>query len=219
MKKGSKEDGKVQRGVPASHKWVYASFVLIWIILAINPKYPEDWLLENVLVFALFPLVIWLDRRYHFSLLSLLLLLIFTSLHELGAHFTYAEMKFFDPITHFFGFSRNHFDRVVHFLYGLMLFRPTFEILSRYVRSSGAAILFTFSMIVSISAFYEILEWAATMIFHPDLGIAFLGIQGDVWDAQKDTLAAILGATINAVLFRSVYLKVFEEFMASRSIE
>ncbi|OQX73803.1 MAG: hypothetical protein B6D59_04725 [Campylobacteraceae bacterium 4484_4] len=205
--------------MPASHKWIYASFVFVWIILAIDPKYPEDWLLENVLVFTLFPLVVWLDRKYRLSLLSLLLLLIFASLHELGAHFTYAEMKFFDPITHFFGFSRNHFDRVVHFLYGLMLFRPMFEILSRYVRSGGAALLFTFSMIVSISALYEILEWAATMVFHPDLGIAFLGIQGDVWDAQKDMLGAIIGAAINALLLKSLYMRAFEKFTASRSKE
>ncbi len=195
--------------MPASHKWIYFVFVAIWAILAIHPKYPSDWLLENVLVFTLFPLVIWMDRRYRFSLISLLLLLIFASLHELGAHFTYAEMKFFDPITHLFGFSRNHFDRVVHFLYGLMVFRPLFEIIGRYVRSAKTALLFTFSMIVSISALYEILEWAAAMIFHPDLGIAFLGIQGDIWDAQKDTLAAIIGAMINTLLLAPLYLRLY----------
>ena len=189
-----------------THWMLYAIFVIVWIIAAIHPKYPQDWLLENVLVLLLFPLVIWLDRRYHLSTAALGLLLLFGALHELGAHYTYAEMPFFDFITKLFHFSRNHYDRVVHFLFGLLLFRPLFEIFRQIIGDNKITLWFVFLLITSISTFYELLEWAATMLFHPDLGMAFLGTQGDFWDAHKDTLAAICGGTINLILFYRYYL-------------
>jgi len=189
--------------MPRSHKIVYAIYAIIWTILAIDPKYRDDWLLENVLVFVVFPLLIWLDKKQHLTLASIIVLLIFASLHSLGSHFTYAEMKYFDPVTHFFGFERNHFDRVVHFLFGLLAFRALFELLTPGITRIRTALLFTFTMVVTISTFYEILEWLAAIIFHPELGIAFLGTQGDVWDSQKDIIAAILGALVNLFFYKS----------------
>ncbi len=197
--------------MPRSHKILYGMYILIWILAAIHPRYPEDWMLENVLPVTLFPVVLWLDKRFHFSLTAMLLLLIFSTLHALGAHYTYAEMPYFEPIRQLFGFERNHFDRVVHFLFGLLLFRPLFEILAHFVNNLKILLWFTFSVIVSISTLYEILEWSATIIFHPDLGIAFLGTQGDVWDAQKDTLAAILGALFNVLALYPIYMKLLRE--------
>ena len=191
--------------MPRSHKILFAIYILIWIITAIHPRYPSDWLLENVLPVTLFPLVVWLDYKVRFSFFALLLLLIFASLHAVGAHYTYAEVPFFEPIQHLFSLSRNDYDRVVHFLFGLLLFRPLFEILSRFVTNVKVTLWFTFSVVVSISAIYELLEWAAAMLFHPELGIAFLGIQGDVWDAQKDMLAANIGALVNIFLFYPLY--------------
>jgi len=197
--------------MPRSHKLLYALYVVIWIVAAIHPKYPADWMLENVLPITLFPLVIWLDMKFRFSLTALVLLLIFSSLHALGAHYTYAEMPWFEPVSKLFGFERNNFDRLVHFLFGLLLFRPFFEILLHFVQNLKVVLWVTFSVIVSISALYEILEWAATMVFHPDLGIAFLGTQGDVWDAQKDMLAADIAAAINVSLFYPFYKKYAQE--------
>lgn len=176
-------------------------YIVIWIVSAINPKYPSDWFLENVLVVLFFPILIWIDKKYKLSLNALIMLLVFASLHSLGAHFTYAKMEYFDVITKFFGFERNHFDRLVHFLFGLLFFRTFFEIISFYVKQKKIALIFTFTTIVSISALYEILEWAAAIYFHPDLGMAFLGIQGDVWDAHKDTLLAVIGAFLNVISY------------------
>jgi len=170
--------------------------------MAINPKYPQDWLLENVLVFLVFPFIVWMDKKHNYSLTSIILLLIFASLHSLGTHYTYAEMEHFNGITQFFGFERNHFDRLVHFFFGLLLFRILFEMITPALSSIKTALLFTFTMIVTISTLYEILEWLAVIIFNPELGIAFLGTQGDVWDAQKDTIAAIIGALINIAFYK-----------------
>jgi len=189
--------------MPNSHKLIYAIYVIVWIIMAINPKYPQDWLLENVLVFFIFPLIIWMDKKHHYSLLSIILFLVFASLHSLGTHYTYAEMDHFNVITQFFGFERNHFDRLVHFLFGLLLFRLLFEMITPGIKSLKTALLFTFTMIISISTLYEMLEWLAAITFHPELGIAFVGTQGDVWDAQQDMLFAIIGALINLIFYRS----------------
>ncbi len=64
-------------------------------------------------------------------------------------------------------------------------------------------------MIISISTLYEMLEWLAAITFHPELGIAFVGTQGDVWDAQQDMLAATIGALINMAFYKN-YKKLLE---------
>ncbi|MDD5405695.1 MAG: DUF2238 domain-containing protein [Sulfurovaceae bacterium] len=196
--------------MPKSHKLIYGIYTIVWIIMAINPKYPLAWLLENVLVFLFFPFVIWMDFKHHFSVVALAMLLVFASLHSLGSHFTYAEMEYFDVVTKWMGFERNHFDRVVHFLFGLLVFRALFELVAIKIKTFKAAIFFTFTLILSISAIYEILEWLAAIIFHPELGIAFLGTQGDVWDSQKDTVAAFFGGLFN-IMFYHVYKDIFHK--------
>lgn len=189
--------------MPKSHKLLYAIYIVVWTIMAINPKYPQDWLLENVLIFLFFPFVLWMDKKHTYTLLSIILLLIFASLHSLGSHYTYAEMEHFNAVTHFFGFERNHFDRFVHFLFGLLVFRILFEMIASSTVSTKSALTFTLTMIISISTFYELLEWLAAVILHPELGMAFLGTQGDVWDAHKDTALAMLGALINIAFYRN----------------
>ncbi|MFT7879706.1 MAG: DUF2238 domain-containing protein [Sulfurimonas sp.] len=188
--------------MPKSHKIVYSIYVLVWIIMAINPKYRADWLLENILVFIFFPFIVWMDNRHHYSVFSIVLLLIFASLHSLGSHYTYAEMEHFDAITHFFGFERNHFDRIVHFLFGLLIFRILFEMITQGISSLKTALFFTLTTVISISTVYEMLEWLAAVTFHPELGMAFLGTQGDIWDAHKDTLVATIGALINFFFYK-----------------
>ena len=188
--------------MPKSHKLIYAVYLVIWVIMAINPKYPADWLLENVLIFICAPFVIWMDKKHHFTLISMIFLLIFASLHSLGSHYTYAEMEHFNTITQFFGFERNHFDRLVHFLFGLLLFRVLFEMIVPNTTTPKTALLFTFTMILSISTFYELLEWLAVVILHPELGMAFLGTQGDVWDAHKDSALAMSGALVNILFYQ-----------------
>ena len=188
--------------MPKSHKLIYGIYLVIWVIMAINPKYPADWLIENVLIFIFVPFIIWMDTKHQFTLLSMIFLLLFASLHSLGSHYTYAEMEHFNTITQFFGFERNHFDRLVHFLFGLLLFRVVFEMITPSTTTVKTALLFTFTMIVSISTFYELLEWLAAVILHPELGMAFLGTQGDVWDAHKDTALAMTGALINILFYQ-----------------
>jgi putative membrane protein len=95
------------------------------------------------------------------------------------------------------GWERNNFDRVVHFSYGLLLAYPIREIFLRVVEVRGFwAYFLPMDVTLSTSALYELLEWGAAATVGGDLGAAYLGTQGDIWDAQKDMALAAGGAVI-----------------------
>ncbi|MDH3635915.1 MAG: DUF2238 domain-containing protein [Gammaproteobacteria bacterium] len=171
--------------------------ILVWIITAIKPLYPSDWLLENLLVFIWSAILVVSYRWFKFSNLSYGLFTVFLSLHLVGAHYTYAETPFGFWLQDLFDLERNHYDRIVHFSFGLLLAYPMREILLR--RSgvgSGWAYFLAINCILAFSAVYEVLEVIAAMIVSPELGNAYLGTQGDEWDAQKDAFLALLGSII-----------------------
>ncbi|MDX1805179.1 MAG: DUF2238 domain-containing protein [Alcanivorax sp.] len=184
-----------------------ALFWLCWLPLAIAPWYRQDWLLENALVFIGLPLVIAGWRRYRFSRGAITALFLFALLHIVGAHYTYAQVPYNDGFRALFGsgpndwlgLHRNHFDRLVHMLFGL-LFMPLLTEL--FAQKPGLnrrwQALFAVCVVLAISALYEILEWWAAVQFGGSLGQAYLGTQGDVWDAQKDMAMAGLGALLGA---------------------
>jgi len=171
--------------------------VLLWIITAINPLYPRDWLLENLLVFIYAALLLATYHRFTFSNLSYGLFTLFLSLHLVGAHYTYAETPLGFWLQTLFDAERNHYDRIVHFSFGLLVAYPMHEILVRKAGVSRAWSYFiTVNCILAFSAFYEIIEIVAAKIVSPELGNAYLGTQGDEWDAQKDTSLAFIGSII-----------------------
>jgi len=184
------------------------TFAIVWVCLAIHPVYRFNWLLENVLVFIGLPMLYVAHRRKPFSPVSSNLLFVFLVLHQIGAHYTYAEVpydRWFRSLTGhelnpLLGFERNHFDRLVHFLCGLLLFLPTRELLARSpdLRRSWTTIVAVLILVVCSTTF-ELLEWLAALVFGGDLGMAYLGTQGDVWDAHKDTALASAGAVIAAL--------------------
>ena len=181
-----------------------AWLVLVWIVTAIEPLYPRDWLLENLLVFIWCGILVFTYRRFRFSNLSYGLFVLFISLHLVGAHYTYAETPFGFWMQDWFGFERNHYDRIVHFSFGLLLAYPMREIL---LRTSGVEVgwsyFITLNFIVAFSAVYEIIEAVTAVIVSPELGAAYLGTQGDEWDAQKDAGLAFFGSIIAMLATRA----------------
>ena len=182
-----------------------ALFGLLWIALAIAPVYRQDWLLENVLVFIAVPILVMTARRLRFSNFTYTCLFVFFSLHAIGAHYTYALVPYDEwfraltggTLNELLGFERNHFDRLVHFLYGLLLAPAAVEIFAHYGRYPRSwAFLFPFLFMASHAGIYELIEWAAALLFGGDLGQAYLGTQGDVWDGQKDMAFAMAGSLI-----------------------
>jgi len=170
-------------------------FAAAWIVLAIRPYHRGDWLLENILVFVCLPLCVIAYLRGMLSSLSWTYIFIFLLLHSVGAHYTYSEVPFAMTISEAFGWERNHYDRFVHFAFGLFLCCPLKEILSPKITCGNVLLnLIVFCMIVSLGAAYEILEWLTAIIVSPETGTAYLGTQGDEWDAQKDILCKLAGA-------------------------
>lgn len=172
-------------------------YALVWIVTAINPVYPADWLLENVLVILFVSGLVFTYKRFPLSDLSYLLTAVFMTLHAIGAHYTYAETPVGFWMEDVFGFERNHFDRVVHFCFGLFMAYPIREIFLRVAQSRGFfAYYLPFDVTLAFSGAYEIIEMTAAIVVSPEAGDAYLGTQGDVWDAQKDMGLAALGAVL-----------------------
>ncbi len=170
-------------------------YAVIWVMAAIEPLYWSDWLLENLLIFAFGILIVATYRRLPLSDLSYLLIMIFAALHTLGSHYTYAETPVGFWMQEAFGFARNHYDRVVHCSFGLLIAYPLREVLLRLAQLREPWVsLFALAAIMAMSESYEILEWLVVAVLHPEIGIAFLGTQGDPFDAQKDSGLAALGA-------------------------
>lgn len=180
-------------------------YFIWWLLLAINPHDRADWALENVLVVFFVALLVFTYKRFPLSRISYTLIFIFLCLHSIGAHYTYALVpydKWFQMYLGFsldelMGFERNHFDRLVHFCYGLLLAYPIREFFIRVVDVKGFwAYFLPLDLTMSTSMMFELFEWGAAELFGGDLGIAYLGTQGDVWDAHRDMALASLGALV-----------------------
>ena len=180
-------------------------FAVEWTALAISPLHFSDWVLENVLTVVAVIVLAVTFKSFPLSRISYTLIFIFLCLHTIGAHYTYAEVPynvwsqnlFGTSINDFMGWERNHFDRLVHFSYGLLLAYPVRELFLRIVNVKGIwGYLLPLDLTMSTSMLYELVEWAVAESFGGELGMAYLGTQGDVWDAHKDMALASLGALI-----------------------
>jgi putative membrane protein len=172
-------------------------YLIVWVWAAINPLDRADWLLENYLIFAAIPVIAWSWMRFRLSNLSYTLIAIFLALHTIGSHTAYANAPIGFWIQDLFNLSRNHYDRVVHFSFGFLLAYPVREIFLRLANARGVwGLWFPVELTLAASALYEVLEWLVAANVDPAAGLAFLGSQGDVWDAQKDMALAGLGALI-----------------------
>jgi putative membrane protein len=179
------------------HKVLFVVFLAVWTWAAIRPNYPHDWLLENVLVFVFVPILFLVGRYFRLSNLSYTLITVFMILHLAGSHYTYAEVPFGYTLQSWLGAGRNMYDRLVHFSFGLLLAYPIREMFMRLARSKGVwSFYLPLDLTLAFSGVFEIFEWAVAAVVNPEAGIAYLGSQGDIWDAQKDMLLAGIGALL-----------------------
>jgi len=196
----------VRRRFSRYHLALLALFLAVWGWSAIDPVFPDDWWLENILVFVGVPLIVALGFYFRLSNLSYTLITLFMMLHAVGSHYTYAEVPFGFTLQSWFGAERNMYDRLVHWSFGLLLAFPVREVFVRITRARGFwSFYLPVELTLAFSAVYELLEWAAAAGVSPEAGLAFLGAQGDVWDAQKDMGLAGLGSIVAmAVTFVAV---------------
>ena len=172
-------------------------YVAVWFILMFNARYPHDWWLENTLTIPFVIVIVVLHFWFRLSNTSYSVIFVFMTLHIVGSHYTYSEVPLGFWMQEFFGLARNHYDRIVHFSFGFLMAYPVREVFMRIGGSKGLWALYgPIEMVLGFSAVYELMEWWVAIVFGGDLGIAYLGTQGDVWDAQKDMALAGLGSMI-----------------------
>ncbi len=160
-------------------------FVAWWAFWAYQPKYFSDWALENVLTVLFLAILILTRNAFRLSSVSYTVLFVFLLLHTIGGHYTYAEVPYEEwtavfsfSINDIFGFTRNHFDRLVHFLFGFLFAYPMREFFMRIASTQGAWNYYLpVELVMSGSMLFELFEWMAAEVFGGDLGMAYLGTQ------------------------------------------
>ena len=197
------------------------AYAVLWLALAIRPAHRDDWFLENALVLGLFVLLASVRRWFRFSNVSLILLFLFLTLHTVGSHYTYAQVPYDQwwhsltghSLNSLLGWERNNYDRLVHFSYGLLLAYPIREFFLRVVEVRGFwAYFLPLDFTLSTSALYELIEWGAAAAFGGELGMNYLGTQGDIWDAHKDMALAGLGALIAILIIAALTAGTHRDF-------
>lgn len=179
------------------NQWLLmVALVVALLVSLVNVYDGETWVLETVPVMIALPLLFFSRQRFPLTPLLLSLIFIHSLVLIIGGHYTYARVPAGFWAEDWFGFSRNHYDRVGHFLQG---FEPAVlarEILLRkqVVRRGGWLVLFVLSVTMAFSALYELIEWLVALT-SAEAADSFLGTQGDVWDTQWDMFMCLVGSS------------------------
>ena len=168
-------------------------------VSAVNPPAGNVWFIEIFWCVAYWIFLVATFRHFRFSNTAYAIATSWCILQTVGAHYTFELV----PMTQdCFGFERNHFDRIAHFAVGLNAFLISeFLFRKKIVPGLRAAAIGGFFVIVAVAGLWEIVEWLYAVYDGGEMGAAFLGSQGDIWDAQKDILCDTLGGLVAGTLF------------------
>ena len=193
---------------------------VLFIATAFNPAERFPWMLENGLTILGIGFLILTRNSLPFSRISYTLIFIYTCLHTIGAYYTYSfvpynqwsQNLFGSSVNEWFGWERNNYDRLIHFLYGFLLAYPIREFILRITSLRGFwGYFLPFDVTMSTSMLYELIEWGAAVLFGAG-SAAYIGSQGDVWDAQKDMSLATIGALISMGITLLINMKTQPNF-------
>jgi putative membrane protein len=193
------------------------AYIVLFCVLGWEPYSREVWFAENLPMLIIVAVILWVhNSHHHFSHASLVMMSVLIVLHSIGGHYTFERVPF-DWVTNFFGFERNHYDRVSHFSVGFYAYAIA-ELLwgKRLVNNRWMLFLFPLFSIFTVAAVYEIIEWQYAISANEEAGIAVLGSQGDIWDAQKDMLADSMGALVAMLMFFVVRRPVYPQAIVEK---
>nr|WP_321358779.1 DUF2238 domain-containing protein [uncultured Draconibacterium sp.] len=181
---------------------LFAAYCIWFIALAFCPHNRAYWFAANLSPLFICLLAVGTYNKFRFSTMSYFMAAFLLFLQTLGAHYYFYNVSF-NFFTEVLGFSRNHFDRVVHVSVGFYAYPFAEYLLRKKITTRQLWIfIFSFTGIMTIAALYEILEWIYVMLISPGSNADFLGAQGDIWDAQKDMLSDGIGALFAIFMFR-----------------
>jgi putative membrane protein len=199
--------------------WILIILFLLGLVLSgIHPHDYFTWLLEVFpAIIGLFVLLLTF-KKFKFSDLTYFLILAHCYILFIGGHYTYAEVPLFDWIKDTFEQSRNNYDKVGHFAQGFvpaMIVRELF-VRKEIVKHTSWLSFLTVCVCISISVFYEFLEWLVAIIIGESAD-SFLGTQGYVWDTQSDMLYATIGALCMVIFISKIQDKQIEKMRSTRN--
>lgn len=190
---------------PPAQRRLFGLLLMLLLFAQIDQPYPEIALLQHIPTMLLIVASPWLLRRWPMSTASVACIVTFMALHTLGGRYAYSNVPYDEwaraltgtGLSDAFGWSRNHYDRFVHFAFGALSVIPVAEIARRWggLGARGAA-LTVLAWVLAISCLYEIFEWLLTIVAAGETADRYNGQQGDIWDAQKDMALATLGAIL-----------------------
>jgi putative membrane protein len=191
-----------------------ALFIIVLIISVINPKDYMDWALEVMIPVGAVIILIATYKRFPMTPMVYVLVLLHSFIILYGGHYTYAEAPLGDWMKPIFGFHRNNYDRIGHLAFG---FFPAVIIREVIIRTTtlkrGKMLAFLVVCVIgAAAAFYELIEMGTALIVNPDLGAAYLGSQGDIWDSQWDMTAAFCGVILGLLVFTSLHTKQMKKY-------
>jgi putative membrane protein len=183
---------------------IVITLIVVAIITTINPVYPNEQFLQHMGT-LLISLILVVDlKRNKLKLAAFIAVALFILIHIIGARWIYSFVPYEDWLNTFFGWDlnspRNHYDRFVHFSFGILFFPYLYGIFSTLKIKNVTNLIFAWALVQSFSVFYEVFEWMLTLI-NGDIATDYNGQQGDVWDAQKDMALAMLGSTLTALYY------------------
>jgi putative membrane protein len=190
-----------------SPHFLLSVYLILFVYLGIHPYARDVWFVENGPIFGIATLLVigWFNGL-RFSNAAYIFMSVLLYMHTIGGHYTFERVPF-DWFNNFFGFERNMYDRVAHFTVGFYAFPFAEYLLTRkIVNKKWVAYMMPLFFIMALAAAYEMFEWWYAVTYGGDAGVAFLGSQGDIWDAQKDMLMDTLGAISSLALFGVIQL-------------
>jgi len=196
------------RDLPPAQRWMIGALAAFLFLMQIDPPFPETGLLHHAPTFALVLFLPGTLRRWPLPNAAVLCIVIFFALHTIGGRWTYTDVPYDawaraltgTTVTDAFGAARNHYDRFVHFSYGLLAVLPVYEALRRHFGLTHRVSLYiAVEAVLAVSALYEVFEWGLSTAVAGDLAERYNGQQGDIWDAQKDMGLAFLGSLAAAL--------------------
>lgn len=189
---------------------IITSFI-VFIWSAIKPHDYPTWALEVAPAVAGFIILLATHNRFRLTRIAYILIWAHAIILMVGGHYTYAEVPLFDWIRDSFELGRNHYDRLGHFAQGFVPAIISREVLIRLspVKKGGWLFFIVVCIALSISAFYELIEWWVALITR-EASHAFLGTQGDIWDTQWDMFLALSGSIISQLLLGRLHERELE---------
>ncbi len=193
-------------------------FFICWINTFLHTPNRANWFTENTLTFLFLLLLTVSHKKFKFSDLSYTMMTIYILLHIYGAEYTYAENPFGYWLKDALHLNRNHYDRIVHCSFGLLLTYPMRDYFKNHFQwPNWVCWVLPCEITLSFSAMYELLEWLVADIFFPSEGDAYLGTQGDIWDAQKDMGIAFTGSVTAMIVISLIRIFYYQKNALKKS--